>query len=60
MVALLRSGMMGTASWASIISLIHFASVGEHEAIGRQLIIEQRPRKGAVMGLPWAQGEAKW
>lgn len=33
--------------------------VGEHEAVGRQLIVEQRPGKGAVVGLPWAQGEAE-
>ena len=33
--------------------------VGEHETVGWQLIVEQRPGKGAVMRLPWAQGEAE-
>ena len=33
--------------------------VGEHEAVGRQLIVEQRPGEGAVVGLAGAQGEAE-
>ena len=33
--------------------------VGEHEAVGRQLIVEQMPGKRAVVGLAGAQGEAE-
>ena len=33
--------------------------VGEHEAVGRQVIVEQSSGKGAVMGLAGAQGEAE-
>ena len=33
--------------------------VGEHEAVGRQVIVEQRPGEGTVVGLTGAQGEAE-
>ena len=32
---------------------------GENKAVGRQLIVEQRPGEGAVVGLAEAQGEAQ-